>query len=105
MPRRSILIWADLGHAAALLSVPIAYALDALTLWQLYVVGVTTGVLTGFFDVAYMSYLPSLVERRQVGALGQSLAFLAMVLSPVRALREVPEPEAEVEPDVAPAAA
>ena len=72
-------------------------------------VGVTTGVLTVFFDVAYMSYLPSLVERRQVGALAQSLAFLAVLPSPVRALREFPEPEpepeAEVEPDIAPAAA
>lgn len=64
--RRPILIWADIGRAAVLLSVPIAYAFDALTLWQLYGVGFATGVLTVFFDVAYQSYLPSLVERRQL---------------------------------------
>jgi MFS family permease len=65
--RRPVLILADLGRGVALLSVPIAYALDALTLWQLYGVGFATGVLTVFFDVAYQSYLPSLVERRQLG--------------------------------------
>jgi len=65
--RRPVLVVADLGRGVALLSVPIAYWLDALTLWQLYVVGFTTGVLTVFFDVAYQSYLPSLVERRQLG--------------------------------------
>src|SRR5215208_5322064 len=64
--RRPVLVVADLGRGVALLSVPIAYWLEALTLWQLYVVGFTTGVLTVFFDVAYQSYLPSLVERRQL---------------------------------------
>jgi predicted MFS family arabinose efflux permease len=43
--------------------VPIAYAFDALTMWQLYAVGFTVGIATVFFDVAYQSYLPSLVDR------------------------------------------
>jgi MFS family permease len=64
--RRPVLIVADLGRGAALLSIPVAYWLDALTLGQLYVVGFATGVLTVFFDVAYQSYLPSLVERKQL---------------------------------------
>src|SRR4029079_10413926 len=38
----------------------------ALTLWQLYVVGFLVGICTVFFDVAYQSYLPSLVERSQI---------------------------------------
>jgi MFS family permease len=33
---------------------------------QLYLVALTTGVLTVFFDVAYQSYLPSLVARDQL---------------------------------------
>ena len=37
-----------------------------LTIWQLYVVGFVFGVLTVFFDVAYQSYLPSLVARDQL---------------------------------------
>jgi MFS family permease len=65
--RRQILIAADWGRALALLSIPLAYAAGALTLGQLYVVGFATGVLTVFFDVAYQSYLPSLVERDKLG--------------------------------------
>lgn len=65
--RRSILIVADWGRAAALASIPLAYVSGALTLSQLYVVGFMSGVLTVFFDVAYQSYLPSLVERGELG--------------------------------------
>jgi MFS family permease len=64
--RRPILVLADVGRALVLLSVPLAYAVDALTIWQLYAVGFAIGVLTVFFDVAYQSYLPSLVERHQL---------------------------------------
>jgi MFS family permease len=66
MRRRPVLIVADVGRAVALLSVPAAYAVDALTLWQLYAVGFVVGTFTVFFDVAYQSYLPSLVERRRL---------------------------------------
>ena len=64
--RKPILVLGDLGRAAALASVPIAYAFDALTIWQLYAVGFLVGVGTVFFDVAYQSYLPSLVNRAQL---------------------------------------
>ena len=66
LPRRPILIIADLGRAASLASVPIAYALGGLTIYQLYVVGFINGILTVFFDVAYQSYLPALVNRDQI---------------------------------------
>jgi MFS family permease len=64
--RRPILIIGDIGRALMLASIPIAFALDVLTIWQLYVVGFVAGTLTVFFDVAYMSYLPSLVDRDQL---------------------------------------
>ena len=64
--RRPILIIGDLGRAIAIASIPIAFAFDALTIWQLYVVGFVNGCLTVFFDVAYQSYLPSIVERDQL---------------------------------------
>ncbi len=63
LPRRPVLIVADLGRALALVSLPVAYWLDALTLPHLYAAGFAAGVLTVFFDVAYLAYLPSLVER------------------------------------------
>jgi len=64
--RRPILIVGDLGRAVMLVSIPVAYALDVLTIWQLYVVGFVAGTLTVFFDVSYQSYLPSLVDRDQL---------------------------------------
>ncbi|MBA3877903.1 MAG: MFS transporter, partial [Anaerolinea sp.] len=64
--RRPILIAGDLGRAISLLSIPIAYALGGLTIWQLYLVGFVSGCLTVFFDVAYQSYLPSIVDRDQL---------------------------------------
>ncbi|MDQ3876384.1 MAG: MFS transporter, partial [Actinomycetota bacterium] len=64
--RRRILIFGDLGRAALLATIPVAYALDVLTIWQLYGVGFFVGVCTVLFDVAYQSYLPSLVAREQL---------------------------------------
>jgi MFS family permease len=66
LPRRPILIAGDFGRAALLATIPVAYLTDTLTLGQLFVVGFLVGVCTVFFDVAYMSYLPSLVERDQI---------------------------------------
>ena len=66
MRRKPILVTADLGRAFLLASIPVAYWLDILTIWQLYVVGFVVGILTVFFDVAYQSYLPSLVARDQL---------------------------------------
>jgi MFS family permease len=64
--RRPILIAGDLIRAAALVSIPSAFALNALTIWQLYIVGFINGCATVFFDVAYQSYLPSLVDRDKI---------------------------------------
>ena len=66
LPRKPILVAGDLGRALLLATVPVAYLADALTIWQLYAVGFGVGVCTVFFDVAYQSYLPSLVAREQL---------------------------------------
>lgn len=66
MLRRPILIAADLGRAAAIATIPLAFALGTLSIWQLYAVALVVGALTVFFDIAYQSYLPSLVERQQL---------------------------------------
>jgi len=64
--RRPILIAGDLGRAALLATIPAAYLLDVLSLGQLYVVGFLVGIGTVFFDVAYQSYLPALVDRDEI---------------------------------------
>jgi MFS family permease len=66
MRRRPIMIVGDVVRAAALLSIPLTFALDGLTIWQLYIVGFINGCATVFFDVAYQSYLPAVVDRDQI---------------------------------------
>ncbi|MGH8862542.1 MAG: MFS transporter, partial [Jatrophihabitantaceae bacterium] len=60
---RWVLIVNDLIRAAALGSIPLAQLLGVLSIGQLYVVALLTGVSTVFFDVAYQSYLPALVDQ------------------------------------------
>ena len=66
LPRRPVLIVTDVGRAVVLVSLPAAFWLDALELPHLYVAGFAAGALTVFFDIAYLSYLPALVERSQL---------------------------------------
>jgi MFS family permease len=64
--RQPVLIVTDLLRVALLLWIPVAFFLDILTLWQLYGVAFAVGVCTVFFEVAYTSYLPSLVNTEQL---------------------------------------
>ena len=64
--RRWILVAADLGRAAILLSVPVAAVLHVLSLGQLFVVAFAAGCLTLAFNVAWGSYLNVLVPREQL---------------------------------------
>jgi predicted MFS family arabinose efflux permease len=66
MRRRPIMIVADLARAGVLLSIPIAAYFHRLAMPQLYVVIALAGFFTVFFDVAYQTYLPSLVERENL---------------------------------------
>jgi len=61
--RRPIMIACDIGRAIALGSIPVAAVLGMLTMTQLYLVAVCTGIFRVFFDVSYQSYLPALIER------------------------------------------
>ncbi len=63
MRRKRILIAGDAARAVLLATIPIAYAFGVLTIWQLLVIQFVVGIFTVFFDVAYQSYLPSLVRR------------------------------------------
>ncbi len=64
--RRPILIVVDIGRAVLLGSIPLATLLGTLHLGQLYIVAGLTGVLTVFFNVAYESFLPSLISTEQL---------------------------------------
>jgi len=69
LPRRPVLVLCDIGRAASLFSVPLAYwLLGEVTLPHLYAVALVTGALTVFFTLAYQAYLPVLVEREDLVA-------------------------------------
>ncbi|MFF4264584.1 MFS transporter [Streptomyces virginiae] len=68
MRKRPLMIRADLLRAVAMASIPAAALVGALTMAQLYVVALVTGVATVFFDVAHQSYLPQILPRDQLVA-------------------------------------
>jgi MFS family permease len=63
--RRWTMIAADLGRAVVLLSVPIAYAADVLTLPHIYAVALGVGTLSVLFGVADTSLFVSIVPRER----------------------------------------
>ena len=86
--RRPVLIWADLGRAALLGSVPIAFALGVLSFPQILVVSGLAAILTTFFDAADNAYLPTVVERdglveanSALAASGSAAEFMAFGIS------------------------
>ncbi|OZM74480.1 MFS transporter [Amycolatopsis antarctica] len=66
MRRRPLMIRAGLVRALLLLSVPLAGWFGVLTLTQLMLVAALVGVSTLFFDIAYQSFLPSLIGRARL---------------------------------------
>ncbi len=61
--RRALMIASDLARAVLLGSLPLAYALDALTFVQLYGVAFLTGTLAVVFDISYMTVYVAVTRR------------------------------------------
>lgn len=61
--RRPLLMAADTVRALVLCAVPALALLHALRIWNLDAAAFVMGSMTVLFDVAYQSYLPSLVSR------------------------------------------
>ncbi|WP_423463475.1 MFS transporter [Promicromonospora sp. MS192] len=68
LPARAVMIAANLAAAVSLGSVPVAFALGALTLVQVAVVALVGGVCTVFFRTAYQVFLPEVVPAGQLEA-------------------------------------
>ncbi|MDH6140343.1 MULTISPECIES: MFS transporter [Kitasatospora] len=64
--RRPVMLWANTGRLLALGAVPLLWRLRVLTMPELLAVALVVGVLTVFFECAYQSYLPRLVEAEQL---------------------------------------
>lgn len=68
MRKLPVLVRADVVRCLAVGSIPPAAALDLLTMTQLYLVALVTGVATVFFDVAHQSFLPHVLPREHLVA-------------------------------------
>jgi MFS family permease len=63
--RRRLMIWADLGRAFLLATIPLAFVLDRLGMAQLYVVAFLAGTLAVAFDVAWNTVFVAVVPRER----------------------------------------
>ena len=66
--RRRTMMLCDMGRALALGSIPLAYALNALTMAQIYLVALIEGALFVFFGLAESAALPRVVAKTQLPA-------------------------------------
>ena len=74
MRRRPILMATSIASALSLTSVPVAFALDALLMEQLYAVAFFNGVCRTFFSVSFGAYLPRVVGRDNLVEANSKLA-------------------------------
>jgi MFS family permease len=81
--KRRLMLLADLFRAAVLLTLPIAYVLDTVTLGQLYTVALLTGTAAVVFNTAYSSFFAHLVppesyvEANSKLSASRSVSFIA----------------------------
>ena len=64
--RRPVLIWSNIIQVVALGSIPAAFFLGVLSLYQLFIVTLVMSATTVFFNVAYTAYLPTLIAREDL---------------------------------------
>lgn len=66
LPRRPVMIAADLGRALIIATIPLAAVGGVLKIELLYVVAFAAAALGAFFDAAYRSYPPVVVPRERL---------------------------------------
>jgi MFS family permease len=83
LPRRPLLIGADLVRLVLIGSIPVAWALGVLTIPQLLVVAAVASACAVVFGLAYTAHVPTLVDSSELGEanarleLSNSAAFLS----------------------------
>jgi predicted MFS family arabinose efflux permease len=64
--RKRVMILCDIGRALTLASIPLALALNRLTIWQIYLAALIEGSLFVFFNIAEVASLPRVVAMAQL---------------------------------------
>ena len=86
--RRPLMVAADGGRAVVLATIPVAAFAGTLRIELFYVVAFINAVLGTFFEIAYRSYLPTLVGRQRLleaNAVLESGAESAWIVAPTAA--------------------
>ncbi len=73
LPRRTLMIGADLGRALLILFVGLATLRGSVDMFELYAAAAGFGVLGLIFDVAYQSHVPDLVEGGELATANATL--------------------------------
>ncbi len=73
--RKRVMIICDLVRALNIASIPIALALDGLTIWQIYVNAFIEGSAFVFFNIAEVAALPRVVDTAQLPAASAQNSF------------------------------
>jgi MFS family permease len=71
--RRTVIIVTDVGRGLLLALIPLLAVLGMLRMEHLYAIELGVGILTVFFEIAYMSYLPALVGRDHIADANSTL--------------------------------
>jgi MFS family permease len=79
--RRPMLIWADLGRAFLLGTIPLAALVGSLTFVHLWTVAFASSTLSIFFTIASVAVLPSVVKHDQLVEANSKFALADSVLS------------------------
>ena len=65
--KRKVMIVADAIRLVATAMIPILWFSGVLAFWHLLIISAVIGLATVFFDVAYQSYLPILLDKEHIG--------------------------------------
>ncbi|MGC4189699.1 MAG: MFS transporter [Thermomicrobiales bacterium] len=66
LPKRMVMMVADVARAVLILGIPVAAALDVLSIGLLLVISFLVGLLSVFFNASYGALVPRLVRRDQL---------------------------------------
>lgn len=61
--RRMVMLWANVARTLLLALIPVLYLSGSLAMGPLFAISAAIGVASVFFDVSWMSYVPSLVRE------------------------------------------
>jgi predicted MFS family arabinose efflux permease len=63
---KPIIVVSETLRAAVMLSVPVAWAFDVLTIWHVYAAMFLLGLASVFFDVGQASFVPQLIDNKSL---------------------------------------